>query len=375
MNTIATDVQAVLDHLVDSGTERGVQAAVYRHGELLVDAVAGIADPATGRPMMPDTPVFATSTGKGVAATVVHVLAERGALDYATPIAALWPEFAAHGKGTATVAHALTHSVGVPGLPADLQPDAFLDWDAMCALVADAVPWWEPGTTTGYHAQTFGWIVGEIVRRATGKPISQVLLEEVAAPLGVGAELFFGVPDAAIVRVGTLEDEPVPSGANAGADFLEEEPDDSHGGWVWAPPACMPTSAYGNRVDLLRTDIPAGATMTARAVARMYAALMHDVDGVRLIPDDRLRTATASAVRGTDAIFGMPVDRSLGYALGFDGPFDAPTTFGMAGSGGCAAYADTATGIAVAVTKNVSSFGNYATFNAVAGVVAKAVGK
>ncbi len=97
---------------------------MYRYGEVVVDAVAGVADASTGRPVTSDTPFYATSTGKGVAATVVHVLAERGALGYDTPIAELWPEFGAHGKQATTIRHALTHSVGVPGLPADTQPEA-----------------------------------------------------------------------------------------------------------------------------------------------------------------------------------------------------------------------------------------------------------
>lgn len=156
MNAMQADVQAVADRLVGAGTERGLQVAVYRGGEQIVDVVAGTADSTTGRPVRPDTPFVATSTGKGVTATVVHVLVERGVFGYDTRIAELWPEFAAHGKGAATIGHALTHSVGVPGLPADLQPEALLDWDAMCALVAGAKPWWEPGTRTGYHAQTFG---------------------------------------------------------------------------------------------------------------------------------------------------------------------------------------------------------------------------
>ena len=149
MTDLQKQVQAVVDELVDSGVERGVQAAVYRDGELLVDAVAGVADPGTGRAMTSDTPVFVTSTGKGVVATVFAVLAERGAISYDTRIAELWPEFGAHGKDKATVRDALTHSVGTPGLPAELTPDAYLDWDGMCALIAGAKPWWEPGTRTG----------------------------------------------------------------------------------------------------------------------------------------------------------------------------------------------------------------------------------
>jgi CubicO group peptidase (beta-lactamase class C family) len=192
VNDWQQQIQEAIDQLVESGAERGLQVAVYQHGSLVVDAVAGIAEVASGPPVTSDTPFFSFSIGKGVAATVVHVLAERGVLDYDTPIVELWPEFGAHGKGRATVRHALSQSVGVPGLPPGLTVEDLCDWDKMCAIIAEAEPWWEPGTKIGYHAITWGYIIGEIVRRASGKPISQVLREEVATPLGVADELFLG---------------------------------------------------------------------------------------------------------------------------------------------------------------------------------------
>jgi CubicO group peptidase (beta-lactamase class C family) len=167
-------VQEAIDQLVESGAERGLQVAVYRDGEQVVDAVAGVADPATGRPVTPDTPIYAYSVGKGATATVAHVLVERGLFGYDTPVVELWPEFGAHGKERATVRHVLTHTVGVPGVPTDTTPEDLCDWDRMCEVIADSEPWWEPGTETAYHAYPFGYIVGEIVRRATGKKISQV---------------------------------------------------------------------------------------------------------------------------------------------------------------------------------------------------------
>src|SRR3712207_3805223 len=178
MTDIQRQVQQAIERLVESGTERGLQVAVYRHGEQVVDAVAGVANPTTGRPVTSDTPFFSYSIGKGVASTVVHVLAERGTLDYDMRIVELWPEFGAHGKEIATVRHALSQSLGVPGLPPEVTVEDLCDWEKMCAIIADAEPWWEPGTRIGYHAVTFGYVVGEIIRRATGKPISQVLRED-----------------------------------------------------------------------------------------------------------------------------------------------------------------------------------------------------
>ena len=154
MTDLQQQVQDAINDLVTSGAERGLQVAVYHHGELVVDAVAGLADPAHDRPVSADTPFFSYSIGKGVAATVVHVLAERGVLSYDTRIAELWPEFGVHGKEKATVRHALSQSLGIPFLPPGLTAEDLCDWDKMTAIVAAAEPVWEPGTKIGYHAVT-----------------------------------------------------------------------------------------------------------------------------------------------------------------------------------------------------------------------------
>jgi CubicO group peptidase (beta-lactamase class C family) len=300
-------VQDAIDELVASGAERGLQVAVYRHGRPVVDAVAGVADPASGRPVTPDTPFYSYSVGKEVTAAVVHVLVERGAFGYDTRIAELWPEFGAHGKQAATVRHALTHTVGVPGVPADTTPEDLCDWQTMCAVIADAEPWWEPGSKTAYHALTYGYILGEVVRRATGRPISQVLREEVAGPLGVADELFFGVPRSELGRLARLED------AEGSAEMLAALPDDAPA-FRTGPRAVFPTAEFGNRDDVLAADIPAGCKNSARAVARMYAALLGEVDGVRLVSAARLRqlwrwpstTSTRCSVTGRSGRWATP---------------------------------------------------------------------
>ena len=347
MSDVQKQVQEAIDKIVESGTERGLQVAVYRRGEQVVDAVAGVADHETGRPVASDTPFYCYSVGKGATATVAHVLVERGLFDYETPIVELWPEFGARGKEAATVRHALTHTIGVPGIPAVTTPEDLCDWDEMCAVISDSEPWWEPGTRTAYHAYTFGYIVGEIVRRATGKPISQVLREEVATPLGIADELYFGMPESELGRLARLEDE------RGSAEFLASMPDDSPI-LKWGPRATFPTADFGNRPDILMADIPAGGKMSARAVARMYAALMDEVDGVRLISPARLREVSTVAFSGPDEIMGNPVSWALGYSIGELGPDaqETTTTFGMGGAGGTFAGADTFTGIAFALTKN-----------------------
>ena len=348
MSDVQKKVQKAIDELVDSGAERGMQVAVYRRGELAVDAVAGIADPATGRPVESDTPFYNFSIVKGAAATLAHIFVERGAFGYDTPLVDLWPEFGAHGKQKVTVRHVLSHTAGVPGIPLTTTPEDLCDWDKTCAAIADSELWWEPGTKIGYHAYTFGYLVGVVIRRATGKPISQVLLEEVSGPLGVGDELYFGMPGSEQHRLAVLEDAEVADGG-AMAAMPPDLPMFKAG-----PLTVFPTAKLGNRADILAADIPAGGKTSARAIARMYAALLGEVDGVRLISPARLREATAVAMSGTDAIFGMPTKWGLGYAIGGlgSGSDGSTSVFGVGGAGGSFACGDTASGIAFAVTKN-----------------------
>lgn len=332
MGDIQQQVRDIVEELVGSGVEAGVQVAVYRHGEQVVDVAAG-AD-ATGRALTAGTPVFAQSVGKGVAATVVHVLAERGVFGYDTRITELWPEFGAHGKDRATIRDALTHTLGVPHLPAGTRPEQFLDLPWVCARIADTVPLWEPGTQCGYHAQTWGFIIAEIVRRATRTSISQLLADEVSGPLGVADELYFSVPAADLPRLATLDQTP------EYAEMLAVFPTEA--------PAVLPSAELVNRPDFLAAGVPQGCVTSARAVARMYAALLGAVDGVRLVPPARLAELSAVAYAGRDVLMGMPTKSALGYGIGT--PWGDPVPFGMPGIGGSAAYADVATGTAFALT-------------------------
>ena len=364
MTDIQNQVQDAIDRLVESGAERGLQVAVYHHGEPVVDAVAGVADPTTGRPVTSDTPFFSYSIGKGVASTVVHVLAERGVLDYDTPIAELWPEFGAHGKEGATVRHALSQSVGVPGLPDGLTVEDLCDWEEMCAIIADSELWWEPGTRIGYHAITWGYIVGEIIRRASGQPIPRALREEVAEPLGVADELYFAVPASEQDRMARLEDAP------GSEEMFGELPEDSP---IFKLGPDL-TADDANRADVRGANILAGGTVSARAVARMYAALLGEVDGVRLISPERLREVSAVAMSGVDEIFGFPTSWGLGYSIGqfMSNAHETQHVFGVGGIGGSHAYADTKTGTTFALTKNWLT-PSFETAEHVGGIVTRAI--
>jgi CubicO group peptidase (beta-lactamase class C family) len=367
MDDIQTQIQEAIDELVESGAERGLQVTVYRNGEQVVDALAGVADHETGRLVESGTPFYCYSVGKGATSTVAHVLVERGLFGYDTPVVDLWPEFGVHGKETATVRHVLTHTVGVPGIPDDTTPEDLCDWDKMCAAIADAEPWWEPGTKIAYHAYPFGYIVGEIVRRATGKPISQVLREEVAEPLGIADEIYFGVPESELGRLARLED------MEGSAEMLASIPDDSPF-FKLGPRQVTPTAELGNRPDILMAAIPAGGKMSARAVARMYAALVDEVDGVRFVSPERLREISAGTFSGVDAIMGFPTTWALGYSVGGPGadPQESKSVLGVGGVGGSFACVDTATGVSWALTKNRLTAG-FESAEQISEIVTKAV--
>jgi CubicO group peptidase (beta-lactamase class C family) len=194
-----------------------------------------------------------------------------------------------------------------------------------------------------------------------------VLRDDVAGPLGVEGELFFGMPEAELGRLARLED------VEGSVEWLESLPSD-HPMFSVGPLAVWPTAGFGNRPDVLMADIPAGCKNTARAVARMYAALLGEVDGVRLISPQRLREVTAVAVDDVDQVMGNPAVWGLGYAIGRPGSdgHEAPTAFGFAGAGGSWAWADTATGVAVALAKNRLT-GDFSAAERIAGLVTEAV--
>jgi CubicO group peptidase (beta-lactamase class C family) len=334
--SLALAVDALLDELVASGAEVGLQVAVIRHGETLVDAACGVADPHTGAPVERDTLFWAGSTAKGVAAAVAHVLVDRGALADDMRVAEVWPEFGAHGKDRVTLRHVLMHTAGVPGLPAETTAADLGDWDRMCAVIADETPWWEPGTGFGYHAKTFGFLLGETLRRATGHPISTLLRTHVTEPLGVGDEVHFGVPRRLLPRVAR----------QVGSTTARPEPGSPLDRAM--PPGVVPDADYANRPDLLTSDIPAEGTMSARGVARVYSALLDHL----VSPARRTEIATV-AFEGMDEVMGFPASWTYGYAPFRPSGHGRPgSTFGMVGTNGSAAFADLDSGVAVAVMRN-----------------------
>jgi CubicO group peptidase (beta-lactamase class C family) len=313
------EVQAVLNRIVADGPELGLQVAVYRNGELVIDAWAGVADQASGKPVDGQSLFWASSTGKGIAATCVHVLAERGKLDYEATVSSYWPAFGANGKGSVTVRHVLSHTAGVPYPPPGFDLSSFVDWDRTCAGIAGLPLSWEPGTRTGYHNYTFGFIVGEIVRHIDGRHIRQFLQEEICQPLGIDS-LFFGVPEADLHRVAT------------------RTPDNEF-----------------NRPELRKACIPSSGLITnARSLARHYAMLAEggELDGVRLLSPERIRTASELQTDAMDEIYHVKVKRGLGYRLGDDtGPGAGPSALGHVGAA-MFGYADPEARFSIGFVKN-----------------------
>ena len=329
-------------------TERGdigAAVAVTIEGEPVVDLWAGHADAAGTRAWERDTIVNIYSTGKGMLSLGLHMLADRGLVDIEAPVASYWPEFAQAGKEGVTVRHVLGHRSGVVGARRLLPKEACYDWETMTTALAEAEPWWEPGTRHGYHVWTYGWIIGEIVRRVSGRRPGAFLREEIADPLGV--DFFVGTPASEQGRIADI----VPPSRNP-----LPEPDVTsmlamaHNNPPW-------TFEDANTQAWREAEIPAGNGHTgARDLARVYGALAlgGELDGVRLLSEGALERARTLESEGKDATIGV----ENRYALGFQLPSPAlgdprpETAFGHSGVGGSQAFADPGVGLGFAYVMN-----------------------
>ena len=305
------------------------------------------------RPVSHDTLFSCYSTTKGVAAAALHLLVDRGQIDYEAPVAKYWPEFAANGKGEVTVAQAMSHQAGlhttpVPGLP------YILDWNKGVSYVAGLAPALTPGTATGYHAITYGWIVGGIVQGATGRHIKDVIAQELAKPLGLANEMYVGIPEGVDDRLATLE-----PGPPANPDPLAGLPPD-HDVFKAMP---LNLGVDFNDPAVRRACLPsANGHFTARAIARLYGALANggEVDGVRLVSKARIAEMNRQRTNQVDRALRLPIPKAVGFWLGgnwlfggipsFMGP--RSTAFGHPGRGGSAGWADPEIGLSVGVTVN-----------------------
>jgi CubicO group peptidase (beta-lactamase class C family) len=245
--------------------------------------------------------------------------------------------------------HVLTHTAGIPQIPDGVSPGDLLDWETMCRRVAALEPLWPPGTATGYHSMTYGWLVGEVARRVDGRPFAEIVQHEICEPLGI-SNLFFGIPDTVEPRVAVLEEVVAPS-----PSALAVPPPDILSVPV-VPPWRTPASAWANQREVRQACLPSsGAIMNARSLAAHYAALISsERDSVRLLSPERIQLASALLVEGQDRVLGVAVRRALGYHLGEpqSAMSERATAFGHAGAGGTIGFADPAYRFAFALTKN-----------------------
>jgi CubicO group peptidase (beta-lactamase class C family) len=338
-------VQKVLESIVSDTPEIGLQVAAYLDGKLVVDAWAGMADAATGRAVDGDTMFMLSSTTKGITSTCMHVCVEKHKLSYDMPIVKVWPEFGAQGKAGATLRHALSHQTGVPQTPVGYTPDWLADWDRMCRGIADLEPMFPIGQRTAYHSLNFGYINGEILRRVDGRSIAQFLQEEICKPLRIDG-VYLGVPDRELRRVAMLTDGP-PAPAEYDARMVGE-------------PAGSYVAKVFNRRDVQQASIPgSGGVMSARGLARHYAMLANwgELDGVRVIPEARIRAGIELQSFEWDEIYRIRARRSLGYRRGADtGPLASPEAFGHVGGGGSFGYADPGRRLAIGFAKNYFTY-------------------
>jgi CubicO group peptidase (beta-lactamase class C family) len=351
-------------------TNGGAAVAVHHRGELVVDLWGGHADlDAEGGPSHweRDTVAMCFSTTKGVVSTALHVLADRGDVAYDEPVATYWPEFAAGGKAEVTVRHLLTHSAGLHRIRS-LVGDAalMLDWDHMCSALADATPAYTPGTRHGYHALTYGWLVGEVIRRVSGRSVADVVRTELAEPLELDG-LSIGLPEDRRDRVAPLAASGLPRPAWGPARRLEKQVGTQMGKVVSALPGPVNTRRLANALaprgvedvlasaEMMDAEVPsANGFFTARSLGRLYAMLAAggSLDGVRVLSPETVAAASTVQSSGLDLVLVVPMDWRLGYHRVFTSRGTVGPAFGHFGFGGSGAWADPSRELSVAFVCN-----------------------
>jgi len=337
--------------------DRGAAVAVYRDGHKVVDLWGGTKDVDGTEPWQHGTAQIVRSATKGVAAAVLLLLHQRGELDLDAPVGEYWPEFKAAGKERTRVWHLLAHRAGVAVLDTPLTPAQAADPDLGAEAVAAQTPVWEPGTDHGYHAQTYSWLTGELVRRITGRGIGEWIADEIASP--VRADFWLGLPYAEKARVGRvaqLDDPPVdPNGLRTRPKRAVSE--------AYADPASLTRRAFAAITPLPDENDPAyraaalpasNGIATADGLARFYASLVGEVDaGTRLFTPETVELARTERSAGPDRVLVVHTRFGLGYMLhGAASPLLAPTSFGHPGRGGALGFADPESGIAFGYVTN-----------------------
>ncbi|MFJ4621453.1 serine hydrolase domain-containing protein [Streptomyces sp. NPDC088812] len=336
--------------------DRGAAVAVYRDGRRVVDLWGGSRDVTGGAPWERGTAQVVRSATKGVAAAVLLLLWQRGELDLDAPVGSYWPEYKAAGKERTLVRDLLAHRAGVPVLDRPLTPAEAADPERGAAAVAAQAPVWEPGTDHGYHAQTYSWLTGELVRRVTGRAIGAWIADEIAGP--AGADLWLGLPAERAARVGRVGQVEAP--AQAGA--LRTRPKRAVAD-AYADPASLTRRAFAaitpapdeNDPAYRAAALPASnGIATADGLARFYASLIGEPEGgTRLFTPETAEAARTERSAGPDRVLVVGTRFGLGYMLhGAASPLLSPASFGHPGRGGALGFADPESGIAFGYVTN-----------------------
>lgn len=336
-------VRKVFRRGFESGAELGAAVCITVDGEAVVDLWGGWIDEERTRPWERDTLANVYSSTKGITAIAAHQLVDQGKLDLDAPVATYWPEFAAGGKAEVPVHHLLSHRAGLAAVRKSLPPGALYEWDGMVEALAEQEPWWEPGTAHGYHALTYGWLVGEVIRRVTGRSVGTVVRESIADPLGV--EFHIGCGPELDKRIADLVQGPIhlPE-QGAGFDLVAEILKDPQGllAKAFANP---PVIGLANKREWRAAEIPAANGHTnAWSLARIYAALAlgGQIDGVRLLATESIERARTEQAHGPDRVLPLSTRLGLGFFLPTEQEPLGPNSnaFGHGGAGGSYGHAD-----------------------------------
>jgi len=349
-------VRAAFAANFDLGLEVGASFAATIDGQLVVDLWGGHADSARTVPWTRDTIVNVFSTTKAMTALCAHMLVDRGLLALDAPVARYWPEFAQNGKRTLPVHYLLSHRAGLAAIRQPLPTEAFYDWERMVGTLAAEAPWWEPGSTSGYHAMTFGYLVGELIRRVSGKTVGRFLHDEIAARLGCDFRL--GLSAGEERRVAEMVP-PTPEETAAAGPSAAIDPQSLLGRVMSNPPL---TPALANQRAWRAAEIPAvNGHGNARSVARLMAALACGgaLDDVRLLRRETLERAIEPQFDGTDIVLGIPMRWGLGFMLTSEDLPMGPNrrAFGHGGWGGSLGVADADARVSWAYVMNKMSPG------------------
>ncbi|MEV0266204.1 serine hydrolase domain-containing protein [Streptomyces sp. NPDC050617] len=342
-------VREVFERHFAEGVELGARVAVMVDGAVVVDVWGGYADPGRSVPWSASTLVNVWSSTKGVVALAAHLLAERGLLDLDAPVARYWPEFAAGGKEELPVRYLLSHRAGLAGLREPVTVEDLCDWDTMTSRLAAAEPLWEPGTVSGYHALTYGHLVGEVIRRVSGRTVGEFIRAELAGPLG--ADFHVGLAQRDDDRVATLVQAPPPPGSEMEKVFAELGP---------IALAALANPGVGadaaNTARWRRAEIPAAnGHATALSLAQLYGAY---AGRSAVIGAEQTDLARQGQGRCLDLVIGVPLGRESEFGLGVlpsgeEGNYGPnPRAFGVDGFGGSFGMCDPEAGLSMGYAMN-----------------------